>query len=67
MDDLCKGRQFEREIIVLCVRWYLRYKFGLRDLVELMADRGLTLAGSFAIVGPPQCRNGTAARRNLGT
>jgi hypothetical protein len=22
MDDLFKGRHFEREIIVLCVRWY---------------------------------------------
>ena len=22
MDDLFKGRQFDREIIILCVRWY---------------------------------------------
>jgi transposase-like protein len=26
MDELFKGRHFEREIIILCVRWYLRYK-----------------------------------------
>jgi transposase-like protein len=26
MDELFKGRHFEREIIVLCVRWYLRFK-----------------------------------------
>ena len=26
VDDLFKGRHFDREIIVLCVRWYLRYK-----------------------------------------
>ncbi len=44
MDDLFKGRHFEREIIVLCVRWYLRFKLSLRDLVEMMAERGLTLA-----------------------
>ena len=25
MDELFKGRRFDREIIVLCVRWYLRY------------------------------------------
>ena len=25
-DKLFKGRHFEREIIVLCVRWHLRYK-----------------------------------------
>ena len=43
-DKLFKGRHFEREIIVLCVRWYLRYKLSLRDLVEMMAERGLTLA-----------------------
>ena len=24
--DLFKGRHFDREIIILCVRWYLRYK-----------------------------------------
>jgi transposase-like protein len=29
---------------VLCVRWYLRYKLSLRDLVEMMAERGLELA-----------------------
>jgi len=44
MDDLFKGRHIEREIIVLCVRWYLRFKLSLRDLVEMMAERGLDLA-----------------------
>jgi transposase-like protein len=43
-DELFKGRHFEREIIVLCVRWYLRFKLSLRDLVEMMAERGLALA-----------------------
>jgi transposase-like protein len=38
------GRRFDREIIILCVRWYLRYKLSLRDLVEMMAERGLSLA-----------------------
>src|ERR1700719_286609 len=33
MDELFKGRHFDREIIVLCVRWYLRYKLSFRDLV----------------------------------
>ena len=44
MDELFKGRHFEREIIVLCVRWYRRFKLSLRDLVEMMAERGLALA-----------------------
>ena len=44
MEDLFKGRHVEREIIVLCVRWYVRFKLSLRDLVEMMAERGLALA-----------------------
>ena len=44
MEDLFAGRHFERNVIILCVRWYLRYKLSLRDLVEMMAERGLSLA-----------------------
>ncbi|MEO7127262.1 MAG: IS6 family transposase [Rhodoferax sp.] len=44
MDELFKGRHFEREVIVLCVRWYLRFKLSFRDLVEMVAERGLALA-----------------------
>ncbi|WP_245267484.1 MULTISPECIES: IS6 family transposase [unclassified Methylosinus] len=43
-DKLFKGRHFDREIIVLCVRWYLRYKLSFRDLVEMMSERALALA-----------------------
>jgi len=43
-NDLFKGRHFEQEIIILCVRWYLRYKLSYRDLVEMMAERGLAVA-----------------------
>ena len=39
-----KGRHFDREVIILRVRWYLRYKLSLRDLVEMMSERGLSLA-----------------------
>jgi transposase-like protein len=44
LKGLFDGRHFDRDIIVLCVRWYLRYKLSLRDLVEMMAERGLSLA-----------------------
>ncbi|SIT38205.1 transposase (fragment) [Paraburkholderia ribeironis] len=44
VEGLFDGRHFDREIIVLCVRWYLRYKVSLRDLVEMMAERSLSLA-----------------------
>ena len=41
MERLFDGRHFDREIIVLCVRWYLRYKLSLRDLVEMIPQGGL--------------------------
>jgi len=40
---LFRGRHFREEIIVLCVRWYLRYPLSYRDLEEMMAERGLTV------------------------
>ena len=43
MEELFEGRHFDREVIILCVRWYLRFKLSLRDLVEMMAERGLSL------------------------
>ena len=44
IEQLFEGRHFDREVIILCVRWYLRFKLSLRDLVEMMAERGLSLA-----------------------
>jgi IS6 family transposase len=36
-----KGFRFPPEIIVLAVRWYLRYGLSYRDLEELLAERGV--------------------------
>ncbi len=44
LDVLFEGRHFDHELIVLCVRWYLRFKLSFRDLVEMMAERGLSMA-----------------------
>jgi transposase-like protein len=44
IEELFAGRHFDREVIILCVRWYLRYKLSFRDLVEMMAERGLPIA-----------------------
>jgi transposase-like protein len=41
--DLFKWRQYESEIILLCVRWYLRYALSYRDLEEMMNERGLSV------------------------
>jgi len=36
-----KWRHFEADIILLCVRWYVRYSLSHRDLQEMMRGRGL--------------------------
>ena len=36
-----KWRHLEAEIILPCVRWYLRYSLSYRDLEEMMRERGL--------------------------
>jgi transposase-like protein len=38
-----KGRQFDRSVILLCVRWYLAYNLSLQDLEEMMAERGISV------------------------
>jgi transposase-like protein len=38
MEELFAGRHFERNVIILWVRWYLRDKLSLRDL-EMRAER----------------------------
>jgi IS6 family transposase len=35
------GFRFPREVIVLAVRWYLRYGLSYRDVEELLAERGI--------------------------
>ncbi len=40
---LFKYKHFESEIILLCVRWYLKYPLSYRMLVEMMQERGLNL------------------------
>ena len=41
--DPFKWRHFKKNIIILKVRWYLRYRFSYRDLEEIGLDRGLKI------------------------
>lgn len=43
-NDLFKFKQYQTEIILLCVRWYLKYPLSYRMLVEMMAERGLNIS-----------------------
>jgi len=35
------GYRFPPEVILLAVRWYLRYGLSYRDVAELLAERGI--------------------------
>lgn len=43
-DSIYLNRQFDSEIIVLCVRWYITYKLSFRDLVAMMAERQVSVS-----------------------
>jgi len=40
-DPIYRRRRFEAEVIDLCVRWYITYRLSCRDLVAMMAERGI--------------------------
>jgi IS6 family transposase len=42
--DLFTLRHFEPAIVVCAVRWYLRYSLSYRDVREIFAERGLSVA-----------------------
>lgn len=37
------GFRFPPEVIMVAVRWYLRYGLSYRDVEELLADRGIEI------------------------
>ena len=43
-DSIYVKRQFDTDIIVLCVRWYVTYRLNYRDLVAMMAERGVIMS-----------------------
>jgi transposase-like protein len=43
VEALFKGRHFDGKIIILYVSWCASFKLSLRDLVIMMADRGIRL------------------------
>ncbi len=38
-----KGRHFPGEVILLCVRWYLRYPLAYEHVAEILAERGVAV------------------------
>ncbi|PGR95009.1 IS6 family transposase [Bacillus pseudomycoides] len=43
-ENLFKWKHYQPDIILLTVRWYLRYNLSFRDLMEMMKERGLSIS-----------------------
>ncbi len=48
-----KGKQFQKDVIIVAVGYYLRYNLSYREIQELLYDRGInvchtTIYGSVA-------------------
>src|SRR6266481_1907240 len=43
---LFRRRWFADDVIITCVRWYLRFKLSYRDLAELARELGVSVAAS---------------------
>jgi len=52
-DPMYRQRAFDSDVIELCVRWYISYRLSYRGLVEMMAERSLSLIA--AKVGEIPC------------
>ena len=43
-ENLFKWKHYQPDMILLTVRWYLRYNLSFRDLVEMLEERGLSIS-----------------------
>jgi transposase-like protein len=43
-DPMYRRRSFDADIIELCVRWYITDRLSYRDLVAMMAERGVEVS-----------------------
>jgi transposase-like protein len=43
------GFRFPPDVIMLAVRWYLRYGLSYRDVEELLAEQGITRTSSWLV------------------
>jgi hypothetical protein len=61
-----QGRHFDGQIIILCVSWYTSFKLSLRDLVIMMADRGIPLTTPRFCAGSSiTCQNSRSAGADM--
>lgn len=44
VENLFKWKHYESEIILLTIRWYLKYCLSYRDVSEMMKERGVNIS-----------------------
>ena len=59
---LFKWRHYEPQMILLYLRWYVRYSLSYRDLEEIMTERGLLV--SHTTISAGSCTILLLLRRN---
>ena len=42
-----KGKQFQQDVIIVAVGYYLRYNLSYREVQELLYDRGINVCLSY--------------------
>jgi hypothetical protein len=60
-----RRRRFDAEIIGLCVRWYITYRLSYRDLVAMMAERGISVSHDDSSLGDSLCAGVREAMKPL--
>ena len=46
-----KGKQFQQDVIIVAVGYYLRYNLSYREVREILYDRGINVSIRRSIVG----------------
>jgi transposase-like protein len=57
------GVRFPPDVIMVAVRWYLRYELSYRDVEELLAEQGITSTPSLTSSTTVHDRHSTARNR----
>ncbi|MDM5145323.1 hypothetical protein ICE98_02457 [Lactococcus lactis] len=46
-----KGKQFQKDVIIVAVGYYLRYNLSYREIQELLYDRGINVCHTTIYIG----------------